>query len=151
MLVVGIVHMLTLQMGSLAAEVPEYRTQIAAKISKLREATTESWVANVVEFANELVDKPIEGGPEEAKGQSLIARMDLPFMAILQSVAGTAAEILFNAVLILVLTLLMLMRREDLRGSAHPFAGGRQHGQHDALQWTTPASALAGSCSASCS
>ncbi len=114
-LVVGIVHVFTLQVRSLAAEVPEYQTQIKEKIGKLREATTESWIANVVEFTNGLIDHPAEGAVEGQKGESPVARMNIPLMAILQSVAGTAAEILFNAVLVLVLTLLMLMRREDLR------------------------------------
>lgn len=115
LLVMGIGHVFALQVRSLAAEIPAYRTQISEKISSLRQATAESWIADVVEFANESVNQPAEKAIHEPNGPPLFGRMEVPLMAVLQSIAGIAVEILVNAVLIMVLTLLMLLRREDLR------------------------------------
>ena len=39
----------------------------------------------------------------------------LPLMPVIQSIAGTAVELIVNATLIVVLALLMLLRREELR------------------------------------
>jgi predicted PurR-regulated permease PerM len=50
--VVGIGYIFVQQARSLTSELPTYKTQIAEKISSLRQATAESWMASVVDFAN---------------------------------------------------------------------------------------------------
>jgi predicted PurR-regulated permease PerM len=107
--VVGIGYIFVQQARSLTSELPAYKTQIAEKISNLRQASAESWMASVVDFANELTSPPSD------HGGAAFARLEIPVVPVIQSVAGTTLEILINAVLVAVLALLMLMRREDLR------------------------------------
>jgi predicted PurR-regulated permease PerM len=114
-IVLGIVHLFTLQMRSLTSEIPAYKTQIAEKIGHLRQATAQSWIVGVVDFADELANKPIEDPAHDRQTQSVATRMEFPWIPVIQSIAGVAFEIIGNGVLVTVLALLMLMRREDLR------------------------------------
>jgi hypothetical protein len=53
--------------------------------------------------------------PPSDHGGAAFARLEIPVVPVIQSVAGTTLEVLINAVLVAILALLMLMRREDLR------------------------------------
>lgn len=115
--IAAIAHIFIQQMGELASEAPTYKTQITEKIGGLREAAAHSWVVGVFDFANDLGKTPApENEVSPAKKDEMIAaKVEIPVLTVMQTVAGTAAEILLNAVLVLVLALLMMMRREDLR------------------------------------
>jgi predicted PurR-regulated permease PerM len=113
-LLVAIGYIFVLEANSLASKLPEYKIQVAEKITNLQQATSKSWVADVVDFANEIVNEV--AGPEDGmKARPAFADVEIRLMPIIQSIAGMALEILVNAVIVAVLALLILMRREDLR------------------------------------
>lgn len=115
-LLIAIGHILVQQMGPLADELPSFKKQIANKMGDLRQAAADSWLGDLTDIANNLGKNANADRPDtDQKDDTIAAKIEIPVVAVLQSVAGTAADILFSAVLVLVLALLMLIRREDLR------------------------------------
>jgi predicted PurR-regulated permease PerM len=113
-IVIAIGHILVQQLGFLASDIPAYKTQMTEKIADLRKAAHESWVADVADFVNNLNSPPEKIDPEK-KDDAIATRVEIPVLQVIQTVAGTAAELLISAVIVLILSLLMLLRREDLR------------------------------------
>jgi len=115
-LLIGIAQVFVQQVGSLAHEIPTYKTQIAQKVGDLRQAAANSWIGDALDFANELGKKPApeKTSPEQPE-ETIATKIEIPVIVVAQYVAGTAADILLNAILVLILALMMLMRREDLR------------------------------------
>lgn len=113
-LLVAIGYAFIQQVSNLGSEIPTYKTQISEKIGSLRNATGDFGVVGLIDFANDVSKNP---ATEELspKDDTIAAKIEIPVVAVVQSVAGTAVEILLNAVIVLILALLMLMRREDLR------------------------------------
>ncbi len=94
------------QIALLADEIPAYKTQIAEKIGTLRQATVDSGITGAIDFANNLGKKPAAENVAPAKQDETIAtKIEIPVITVLQSLAGTASEILLNAVLVFVLAL----------------------------------------------
>jgi predicted PurR-regulated permease PerM len=132
-LLVAIAHTIVQQMGPLAEDLSSYKEQIVDKIGVVRKAAADSWLGDMADFANDLGRKPPAEAPASAKkDDTFVARIEIPVVAIVQSVAGTVAEILLNAVLVFMLALLLLVRREDVRnrviqllGSSHRISATR--------------------------
>ena len=116
MILIAIGHFFVQQMSLLTADIPAYKAQISEKIGTLRQATADTGIINAIDFANDLGKNPAadESSPEK-QNEAIATKIEIPVLAVMQSVAGTAAEILLNGALVFVLALLMLMRREDLR------------------------------------
>lgn len=115
-LLIAIGHIFFQQMGRLASDLPAYKTQMAEKVDDLRNAANESWVGDVFEFANGLSkNSQVEQKAGASKEDAIATKVEIPVVPVIQAVAGTAAEILVSAVIVLILSLLMLIRREDLR------------------------------------
>lgn len=116
MIMAVIVNGFVQQMSSLADEFPAYKEGISAKYRELQEATADSWVGNIAKFAKESDnDAKAKTPAEEGESKAIHAKIDIPVLAVVQSAAGTAADILITGVIVIVLAFLLLMRREDLR------------------------------------
>lgn len=103
------------QTGPMAENIPTYRRDIVKKIHGVREDIANSSVMGAFHFLQNLGGNPGDGPKQEEKEQSVAAKVEIPVVEMLRSAAGIAADVLFNAVIVLFLALLMLMRREDLR------------------------------------
>jgi predicted PurR-regulated permease PerM len=117
LLVGGIGLALTFQLKSLAADLPQYQTNIAQKIAGLRDVGHGTLWQALQDMVKEITegmskgDQIKEGGPPEPR----IVRVESSNLPMFERAAGQAVEFLASAGLVVVLVVFMLIRREDLR------------------------------------
>jgi predicted PurR-regulated permease PerM len=129
----GVAYIVVAQVQRLALDLPAYKTEIADKLFHIREATQGSWIERIngtirdiedlikqKELAKREHESATEGGPSKTgsspdERQPIPVRPELSSLPILQSVAVSAVELLVSMVLVVVLVLFMLIKREDLR------------------------------------
>jgi predicted PurR-regulated permease PerM len=112
----GIFSIFFMQFKSLAEDLPRYQIQIEEKITKLREASNDSWISKVLDFSNTVNKIASEEGQNEArKNEPVSVKMESSVLSFAQSIASQVLEFLINAVLIFILVVFMSVRREDLR------------------------------------
>ena len=109
----GIGWGITLQVTSLARELPKHRSNIMAKARALRLATRGGVLEKAQETATEVM-KELRAGdrPTKAADKPVPVVMEPP--SLLSSLPGVL-ELLANAGLVIVLVIFMLIRREDIR------------------------------------
>ncbi len=117
LLVGGIGLALTFQLKSLAADLPQYQTNIAQKIAGVRNVGQGTLWQALQDMVKELTegmskaDQIKEGVPPEPR----IVRVESSNLPMFERAAGQAVEFLASAGLVVVLVVFMLIRREDLR------------------------------------
>ncbi len=114
----GIGVAVTLQLKSLADDLPTYQKNVVDKIARLREAGK----GTVLDKVNEAIDSvtgsasrpALPGGPAR-KDEPVAVRVTGSGFADAEAVAGPVLEVLATAVLVAVLVAFTLVGREDLR------------------------------------
>jgi predicted PurR-regulated permease PerM len=117
--VIGLGYVLIVQVGQLADQLPQHTETIKAKINALRESSGGT-VSRLVGMVNEIAGSVREvGQAAESTGakppEAAPAWWGGPDAHWLTGIAGSAAELLAAAVLVVVLAIFMLTKREDLR------------------------------------
>lgn len=112
----GIGLALTLQVKRLAAELPQYKENVALKVAGLREMGQGRWLHDLEDMLKESEDDPKrektnKGSPEEP----FVVRMQPASAFTFERVAAPTAEFLATAGLVVVLVVFMLIQREELR------------------------------------
>jgi predicted PurR-regulated permease PerM len=105
------------QMQELALELPSYKTQIEGKIAGLRQLGTESTLNRFADFLSSVGSQlGLTPNPNaSANTAPMPVTVESGMLPMVQSVASPLLEFLINAVLIFILVIFMLVRREDLR------------------------------------
>jgi predicted PurR-regulated permease PerM len=115
-LVVGIGSAVVLEIRTLANHLPEYQKGLIEKITSLREAGKDSWLDKVVNTFQEISQTVLGMEPKATdKGSAARPAPEFSLMALVQSAASPALEVLLGAGLVFVLLAFMLIQREDLR------------------------------------
>ncbi|HZZ77916.1 MAG TPA: AI-2E family transporter, partial [Gemmataceae bacterium] len=114
-IIVIIVNGFVQQMGSLAEDIPTYKTEISGKLHDLQKASAHSWIGSLINTEKEAGKSEPDASGVNSSDNTIHAKMEIPVLAIVQSAAGIAADILVTAVIVFVLAFLLLIRREDLR------------------------------------
>jgi predicted PurR-regulated permease PerM len=118
LMLAGIGAIITLQMGRLVEEMPQYKHNIATKIAGLREATRGTFMEHAQEMANAVTEawsKDEETGKGLQAPQPTIVRIQSNGASEVLSTLGPAAEFLAESALVLVLVVFILIQQEDLR------------------------------------
>jgi len=115
----GLGYVLTLQMGQLAEQLPQHTENIKGKITTLRESSSGTlnkllgMVKEVTESFHD-VNRAAQTSGVTAEQPATAWPMG-PDLHWLTGIAGSAAETLATAALVIVLAIFMLAKREDLR------------------------------------
>jgi len=110
-------YLITVEMGQLADQLPQHTQTIKDKINGLREGSGTlgrligmvNDVGASIQDVNRATREP--GGPAEVSAPLAVG----PSLGWLTNLAGSAAEVLAEAALVVVLVIFMLAKREDLR------------------------------------
>ncbi len=107
---------LTLEVKRLAAELPQYKENVAQKVAGLREAGRGRWLHDIEDMLKEPKGDPkaeetTKGSPEDP----FMVRMQPASAFTFERVAAPTVEFLATAVLVVVLVVFMLIQREELR------------------------------------
>jgi predicted PurR-regulated permease PerM len=116
------------EMRALAGELPGYKTQIEGKMVGLREAGTDSWISKILDFFSWIAE-PLASAPNLdplQRSEPVTVRMESGgVLPVVQSIASPLLEFLVNAVLIFILVVFMLVKREDMRNRLIRLCGHR--------------------------
>ncbi len=106
------------QLRSLLDEIPQHRSEIAAKLKQLQQAGPTP-VSNFVDMVNDIVKKIVVEPPrlsEEKEPQPVVVVHDrLPTLSWVASAFSATVELILIILFMAVLTVFMLAQREDLR------------------------------------
>ncbi|HEV3255433.1 MAG TPA: AI-2E family transporter [Gemmataceae bacterium] len=105
---------LTLQLKSLAADLPRYQKNIAQKIAGLREVGQGTLLQDLQDMVKGITDG-LSNEDQSKEGEPPVVRLESSRLPGFERAAGQAAEFLASAGLVVVLLVFMLIRREDLR------------------------------------
>jgi predicted PurR-regulated permease PerM len=110
-LLAGLIFAFLFELRGLGADLPKHKKEIIAKIEQLQEAGNASWLDDVTATVNDIHDRLYGASDQNA----VPVKLETSHLPILQSVAGSALELLVTAGFIIVLVAFMLVQREDLR------------------------------------
>ncbi|OAI50202.1 hypothetical protein AYO44_05895 [Planctomycetaceae bacterium SCGC AG-212-F19] len=108
---------LTWQVKRLAAELPQYKENLAKKVVGLREVGQGTWLQDLHGMLEDLTENdpkaavPNKGSPEEP----LLVRVQPASAFTIERVAAPTIEFLTTAALVVVVVVFMLIQREELR------------------------------------
>jgi predicted PurR-regulated permease PerM len=102
------------QLKNLAADLPQHEHEIEEKIERIREAGRGSWLVDVYDTVTYLSRK-IQGAEATARAEPVPVRIETSSFPVVQSVAGPAIVTLLTAGMTIILSIFMLIGREDLR------------------------------------
>jgi predicted PurR-regulated permease PerM len=112
----GLGYVLTLQMGRMAEDAPKYVQDVRDKLDALRENS--GTLGKMIRMGNDLVAsirQVNQASDTNGAAPPPAAAPAVPDLGWVRDLAGSAAETLANAALVIVLAIFMLTKREDLR------------------------------------
>jgi predicted PurR-regulated permease PerM len=123
----GLSLLITSQLRSLVAELPQYKEKIAQKVVVLRTLTEGTLLENFNNAVKDISDEVLRNDADlggEKKPEPQPVQIQPTGLARLYALMGPAAEILATIALVVVLLVFMLAQRETLRNRVVAFAGG---------------------------
>lgn len=105
------------QIKELALELPQYKAQIVAKVNSVREMGKGSWLEHFNSALDDVVDalKQDKAEKVDSRPEPIPVRVESSSFPTVNSLAGSAIDVLLDVGLILLLVIFMLVQREDIR------------------------------------